>query len=79
MIYKNTILTTEFKGGTSPKLLCIGSSCHIYEEGQVWQVIDGVLCRISPKGWSTHFSGFSGVWQELEEKSLEEQVKELLG
>ena len=79
MIYRYENLIHIFGNKTSPKLLCIGSGFDGYKEGQVWQVIDQKLWIISPERKSTRHNGFSGTWQVIEEKSLEEQVKELLG
>jgi hypothetical protein len=79
MIYKKQFLTDIFSRATSPRLLCLSSGYDKYKEGETWQVIDGVLCRIFPSFLKTQANGLSGVWQVLEEKSLEEQIKELLG
>jgi hypothetical protein len=79
MIYKHVSLTQRFANKTSPKLLCVGSNMFRYGEGEVWQVIDGTLWQISPHMEATRWSGYLATWLVIEEKSLEEQIEELLG
>jgi hypothetical protein len=79
MIFEHETLTDVFANKTSPKLLCMRSWRNMYKEGEIWQVIDGRLWKIFPRTELTILNGYSGKWQVIEEKSLEEQIEELLG
>jgi hypothetical protein len=79
MIYKDVRLTQIFANKTSPKLLCVDSDIFRYREGEVWQVIDGRLWQISPHKGFSEWGGYLAAWLVIEEKSLEEQIEELLG
>jgi hypothetical protein len=79
MIFELETLTEIFANKTSPKLLCKRSWFDKYQKGEIWQVIDGRLWKIFPRIELTILNGYSAKWQVIEEKSLEEQIEELLG